>query len=359
MRCGVGDYTARLVSALAAHSEVHVGVLTGVGASAWNGSNRIELFPVVRDWSLADVRRIVAALRSWRPDVVHVQYPTQGYEGRRLPWFVPAIFRLLGWHVIQTWHEHMPMRSWRCSVPLILTAQGIIVVRPDYRQRLARWVKWLIGSTPFEVIPNASVIPTVSLTENQRTTIRTKYLGTSSEIAGMVVFFGFAYAHKRLELLFEMADPDRHRLVFVCELKADDPYHAQVLKRLQSKPWLGNASVTGFLPQEDVARILAAADAVVLPFQRGGGTWNSSVHAATAQGTFVLTTSHEQHGYESADNIYFAAPNDVDDMRHALNEYLGRRRSVPVSADGREWGEIAEAHLRLYQASLGKKRCRV
>lgn len=42
-----------------------------------------------------------------------------------------------------------------------------------------------------------------------------------------------------------------------------DPYHKMLLERMTSEPWVEKVFVTGFLSDEDVVRILAAADAVL------------------------------------------------------------------------------------------------
>ena len=114
----------------------------------------------------------------------------------------------------------------------------------------------------------------------------------------LVAYFGFIHLAKRVELLFEVADPLQHHLVLVGELNSEDEYHKRILYLINRQPWIGKVTVTGFLPAEEAGRILAAADAVVLPFRDGGGIWNTSIHASLAQGTFVLTTSREQHGYD-------------------------------------------------------------
>ena len=85
--------------------------------------------------------------------------------------------------------------------------------------------------------------------------------------------------------------------------------------------------------------MLAAADAVVLPFRSGGGSWNSSIKAAAVQGTFVLTTSTERHGLDPDGNVYYARPSDAKDLMEALRRHLGRRsacsRPSPPSRPGR------------------------
>src|SRR5260370_39959271 len=110
----------------------------------------------------------------------------------------------------------------------------------------------------------------------------TELLGIGSRFASpavrLVAYFRFAYRPKRVELLFEIADPSQHHLVVIGDLNSKDEYHKSILDRANQAPWSGKATVTGFLPAEEVGRILAAADAIVLPFQDGGGIWNTSIH---------------------------------------------------------------------------------
>lgn len=121
---------------------------------------------------------------------------------------------------------------------------------------------------------------------------------------------------------------------------------------MEQEEWAGKVTVTGFLPAEDVGRILAMADAVALPFRNGGGRWNTSVHSAMVQGTFVLTTSYEQHGYFPSENIYYSRPGDVADMRQGLRLYLGHRNNEAAMAQYMTWESIADRHKTLYQSLL-------
>jgi glycosyltransferase involved in cell wall biosynthesis len=187
----------------------------------------------------------------------------------------------------------------------------------------------------------------IRLSDAERSALRLRLSPASSRL---VVFFGFAHAAKRIELLFKIADPERDRLVLICDLNSADAYQASILRSINRAPWAGNVNVTGFLPSGEVARILAAADAVVLPFQNGGGLWNTSIRAAIAQGTFVLTTSYERHGYDSSENVYYARPEDVPEMREALRTFIGNRNSETVKDPRSEWDSIASEHVSLFKA---------
>ena len=94
---------------------------------------------------------------------------------------------------------------------------------------------------------------------------------------------------------------------------------------------------------------MAASDAVVLPFREGGGLWNTSLHGAALQGTFIVTTSHEKQGYDTATNIFSASPGDISAMRQALATYAGRRNTDDNTKIYSTWDSIAEAHLQIYR----------
>ena len=42
---------------------------------------------------MTDVSRIAKTVRGWSPDLIHIQYPTQGYGQRYLPWLLPTLFQ--------------------------------------------------------------------------------------------------------------------------------------------------------------------------------------------------------------------------------------------------------------------------
>jgi len=351
MKCGVGDYTAHLANALARCEDTSVAVLTDVAATPIPSDFQFEVFPLARSWRMLDIAAIATAVRRWRPDIMHIQYPTQGYGDGYLPWLLPSLFRVAKVPVVQTWHEYHPERMGRRNILNAALGGGLIAVRPDYKSMMSASYRWLIRRKQFRFIPSASAIPRIQFSDGERAALRSRLSSTSK---GLVVFFGFAHPAKRIELLFEIADPDRHRLVLVCDLNSGDAYQESILKSINREPWTGRVTVTGFLPADEVGQILAAADAVVLPFQNGGGLWNTSIRAATAQGTFVLTTSDERHGYDSSENAYYARPDDVPDMREALQTFIGRRsinnNNGSVKDLRCEWDSIASAHVSLFKA---------
>lgn len=354
MHCGVGDYTERLAVALVHHTELEVSVLTSTTSASRPPAGSPAVHAIISTWHMKGLHHVAAAVRRIGPDIVHVQFPTQGYEALNGPALIPCLARmLLRVPVLVTWHEYLDMPNafskQACYLYAMATcASAIVVVRPDYHARIRGLMKKVLGKRPVRFISNASVIPTVTLSPGERDAVREE-LGCGTR--RLIAYFGFSYRHKGVDLLFRIADPARHHLVVIGELSPRDPYHLRLLELAGSAEWKGHATVTGFLDAGAVARLLAAADAAVFPFRDGGGIWNSSLHAAASQGTFVLTTSTERSGYDPDANIYFAPPDAIAEMRGALFQYEGVRKEAETAA-GDPWLPAARAHEELYLSLL-------
>ena len=348
----MGDYTERLAKSLCDYTDIDVSVLTSTMNVPIPLSTGPDLYPVMATWGPRGLRDFWFAMRRIQPDILHIQFPTQGYgrvDGLRwIPW-ISRVFRRVP--VVLTWHEYVPGDQpaiLRCMYSMAMAASALIVVRPDYAQKMPKLMRLFLGRTPVRFIPNVSNLPSILIRSEERQAIRER-LGCESKI---IAHFGFVFAHKGTDLLFRIADPKQHHLLIIGELLATEAYHARLLELAAAPEWKGKVTVTGFVEAEDAARFLAISDAVVFPHVNGGGGWNTSLHAAVCQGTFVLTTSTERSGYDPVANIYYAPPQAVDHMRQALVSYAGMRNMNPVDAT-ESWQALAAAHITLYRSVCG------
>lgn len=349
MKCGVGDYTRSLTTALAALPSMKVGVLTNRDAQDAVGANPIALFPIVSRWNLHATTEVIQIYRQWAPDIVHIQYPTQGYGQFLLPWLLPIISLAMGKKLLQTWHERIGGRYAPLFLLNAVIPGSLIVVRPNYRETLPGMFRWILRKKTFTLIRNASSIPRVELGAQERQLLRSKYLGGQNRL---IVFFGFAYHHKGIDLIFDIAEPASDHIVIIGELSQAGTAIHELIRHNQTERWLGKLTLTGFLPSNQVAALLAASDAVILPFRTGGGNWNTSIHAAVLQGTFVITTSITRNGYDRKRNVYYAKVEDVHEMKSALDNHAGERRAYNQEIDRDEWSRIAAEHFSLYSSLL-------
>lgn len=371
MRCGVGDYTHQLALALARDPGLQVAVLTSRAAASLESPTDFVFFPIVEAWDWRELWTIFKVIRTWAPDLVHIQYPTLGYGHKRLPWLLPLCLRLAGLPVVQTWHEiYLLKLLFRFGlifrfISKAVVPGGLVVVREDYRKRTDALLRWVFLSKTVRFIPNASAIPAVELSVAEREALRAQYARPN---AHMIVYFGFIYPRKRVELLFQIVDANDSHLViigdsfreedlrnFAQSTHAAQTIYYQSLRQLsETEVWKGKVTMSGFLPAHEAARVMAAADAVVLPILGGAGEWNTSVHGAQAQGTFVLTTSKQRRGYDPGENTYFACEHDLEDMRRALKQYVGKRPG-DRNAIARAWQSIRESHVDLYRTQVSAR----
>lgn len=351
MRCGIGDYSCNLAEALAVDPKIHIGVLTSVSGGKMSKADRIEIFPVIKRWSLVEALKVIKIIRHWSPDIVHIQHPTQGYGNGLLPWMLPMISFLMRKKVVQTWHEGYGRRSAPKLFLKSIIPSVLVFVRPQYKESLHPQLRWALWKKKTVLIPNASVIPRVDLDEQEKDVIKKQYLKNQKRL---VVFFGFVYPHKGVELLFEIADPALDQIVIAGEIDEKGDCLHEIMRRDSVESWLEKVTITGFLPAADVAALLAVADAVILPFRTGGGEWNTSIHGAVLNGAFVITTSLTQSGYDKKRNVYFAKVDGIQEMRSALAAYAGMRRGYDADIDRDEWRQIADEHRSLYESLLSE-----
>lgn len=348
MFCGVGDHAAGLARAVAATGQWRVSVLTSSAAKPAISGDGVDVLAQVREWSLGALPTIVRDVRSIKPDLVHIQVPTQGYGRGLAPWLLPLALKCSGFRVIQTWHEYVPHAYSMRPFLLALAASDVLVVRPDYEKRLPWLHRWAMRSARIIELAPASQIPASGMNDAQRASMRRQLADGAERLVG---YFGFAYPHKRIELLFEACDPARTRLLLMTQLSASDPYHAQLMRLAAQPEWSGRVTVTGFLGPEAVADYLTASDDVVLPFASGGGSWNSSLHAVQIQGTHLIVTSVDRRGYAAGENTTFCAPNDMSALRAALTAGGHPRRPPTVKAT--TWDALARVHIAEYGRTLG------
>ncbi len=351
-KCGVGDYCHSLAQALSDLPGIHVGVISSQSAGSVSYSRTFEVFPIIKNWGLSEAPKLIRKIKAWNPDIVHVQYPTQGYKKSILPWLIPAIAFLMKRKVVQTWHETYSRRDIIWFTLKGMIPGGLVLVRPTYRQDLHPWLHGGFRGKEVSYIQNASAIPRASINPEDSSQLKLSYLNGQRRL---VVFFGFIYPHKGVDLLFDIANPDSDQIVIAGEIDKMDSYHSAVFSRSTELPWNGKVSLVGFLESSSAAELLYVADAVVLPFRLGGGEWNTSIHSACLQGTLVITTSKTASGYQESSNVYYSKVDDIEEMKLALDLYSGRKKRIDNEITTDEWSRVATEHEKLYKRIYSKK----
>ncbi len=367
--CGVGDHAARLAQELSERDGVEVAILT----SEWiqpEQQGKVAFFPVVKRGP-GGLRAAFAFLAEWKPDIVHIQWPTQGYASWHYKQnLLPLLAWMRGVPLVFSWHEPLvldafnPLKSlprtlyglvrgfgYACKTMThdswisALLPGGLVLVRENFWQIAPFWLRCLRWRKTTIHVQNGPTLPKSLLTDSEILDLRRRWTSDSNKI---VLYFGFASPHKGVHLLFDIADPAVHTVLMSFHHDLNDPYHTEITERSRSATWAGNAHLLDFLPNEDLANLIALADAVVLPFTEGGGAWNTSAMAVQNQGTFLVTTSQKKQGYVSEENTFYAAPGDLKSLREGLRTYMGRKSNGEGYGQA-IWTRQVDDHISLYR----------
>lgn len=364
MPCGVGDYTRRLAEALLMEdSEVAVEVIT-------SDDPRVAVLPNPRlsvrwvdRWGIMAIPYLLQALRSSRPDVVHIQYPTKGYGAGLAPNFLPLFLRLF-WpevRVVVTLHEFSiahPLRK-VSTVFFILCAHRLIVC-DDREQRILNRLCHLRGRR-VELVPLGANIPVC-----YQRTLRGNGGGELK-----LCYFGFWDKSKDGSLLLDVlarlqVEQLPVRLLFIGGIP---PEKQAELRELAAEKGVGEAiSFTGFCSPEDVSKCLANSDIGLFPFRDGVSLRRASFLAAMQHGLPVVTTragDYVPSGLVDGENVLLVPVADKEGFVQAVQRLaLDAALRCKLSANARLWGAffawevIARQHLNLYRQilNLGAKK---
>ena len=297
IRCGIGDYTARLATELARRPDVSVTILTSrhdrVRPDAAVPAEVVQ----VAGWGLGHLVTLVWEIRRRRPDIVHVQYPAVGY-GRRLGIvLLPAAVRFFcRAPVVLTIHERRERSQMaRLAIDLMALSSNLVVTldpieASDLERALARFSPRVVTGTMISTVP---IVPNVD-----REALR-KRLGASVDDV-VVVTFGLIHPRRRLEdiidAVHELQSSSTAVSLWIVGSEAEyDPsvaraYGLSLRERARSTgvdrviQWMDNVD------RAEVSAFLQAADVSVFLYPDGASGRNTTLQAAREHGLPVVTT---------------------------------------------------------------------
>jgi glycosyltransferase involved in cell wall biosynthesis len=370
VRDGIGDYTSALVEAMVARGH-EVRVVAARSRDGVLAEEAIAEVPGPRH----GVEALVAEVRRFDPDVVHVQFAVAGFGVRTLN-LVRLLAALRGERakVVVTFHEvtrdtetlRAPgRRLYRRVAALTDTAVAHNRRAADALAALAPGTHVEVLPHPKAELPEASVAP-AALRER---------LGLADR--RVLLAFGFVHVDKGLEVLVEAARRLRAepRFADVAVLVAGtvrprhgplkpfewrDQLHLRAVKRAIASGGLARDVVfSGYVPSAEIAPTFALADVAVLPYRRIEDSGVANL-AMAAGAPMVVTDAGVLPEYVP-DPTRRVPPGDAAALAAALARFLDRGPGpVEVSDDaplppGAEFADVVTATLALYATALGAR----
>jgi len=321
--CGVGDYTSCLVRALR-QTGIDVDVLTG------------------QDWSAAKALHLVRSVRSYRADVIHLQYPMLGFGYHLGPQMLSALLP-----IVVTIHEvtqaHLLRRL--SLYPFSLRSQKVIFTTEAERDYAIRWCPWVSGKET--IIPIGSNIPVSA--EPQR---------SQNNIIG---YFGLIRPMKGLEQVIEAAavlharSSDLRIRIIGKLVPGREAYYSSLREKS------GDLPIEWCIGADDAATsaLIASCQFAYLPFPDGASERRASLIAFLEAGACIVTTHGEQTPRFINDAVRFAnSPDDAIEIVNALKADPHATSLLQANAQRASqrfsWQQIAQRHAELYASVVNR-----
>ncbi len=385
-RDGVADYTRHLARHLRAAGCESL-VCTAHRYARTPGE---EIVGVTDRWDLRGVRRAARSISRLPLDVMHVQFAPSAFGFSRAVGLLPFLLSA-GTPVVVTLHEYgvwtaggaggglrsaawsAMERRWstdRETLLLTVKAARRLVTSPEHVDVVhARFADRRLEVTHVPIAPN---IPVARLDgEDAASTVRAS-LGLPPD-ARLAVFFGFLHPVKGLAGLIEAVAAVRRvvpglRLV-VAGGGESHSVHAGAadamrrgLEDVARRSGVADAVVfTGYLHEDEVSRLLRAADAAVFPFDAGVTAKSGSLLAALAHGVPTIATSPPGalDRPTEVEGVLRVPPRNTAALVDALLLVLSDRALAArlaaggrASADRWTWPRIADFHAQVYAQVL-------
>lgn len=319
--CGVGDYVGKLYNT--------VDSLDALDLQLYHS----------RDWSLGSLFRHIRNIRSKKADVLHMQYPTEGYGYSMLPQMLALVFRK---RLILTLHElsNRNLLGKLATILFLFIARRIIFTIAEEQAYAAKICPWIRRKS--EVINIGSNIPRVS-TDRERS-YEVASFGHIRPVKGIETFIELAAKAKEQRL------PWRFLIAGQILPKYEDYYQQLRLStRELNVTWITN------MDDYEVSRLLQSSAAAYFPYPDGVSLRRGTFFAALVNGVPVITTKGDKTPADFGEMFYLA--NNTADVIPAVQDILDgsvasleKQERSKVYARRFDWQHIAEQHLSVYKA---------
>ncbi|MGI0052486.1 MAG: glycosyltransferase family 4 protein, partial [Nitrososphaeraceae archaeon] len=356
MRAGEADHVFHLCRRLAERG-VEVHVLT-TRSNVVKESLPFKVYPLMRDWSWADLPRLAVFLKRCSPDAVFLKYigwiydyhPMVTYAATlsksilpRAP-FVTQFANAEGAHPerfssgSRLGRKFMSRWAGGSNVDyafgtLLRDSDKVIVLSEHHQTVLARSFPEVEKKS--SLIPPPPILP-ISPENNGATRARKRQeLGIKPD-EFLLSFFGYILPGKGVETLlraFALATQRRSdlRLILIGGVIAreypdqpDYPGDMRALARelnIEGKvDWIGDYD----WDSDQASGYLRASDACILPFDQGATLNRSTLAAAAAHGLPILTTSAEsmERAFVHEGNVFLCPPQRPEALAEAIEKLL-------------------------------------
>ncbi len=369
LRCGVGDYTSRLCSELKRHNIV-LDIVTSQNPEV-KGIGGVTVRGVMKGWGVSRLGLLLKSVGDAKPDLVHIQYPTQAYKNKAMINLFPAVFKaasrkiplVVTIHDVKTAHILNKLRL----IDFLFCAERVILTTNEEKEYLTGLFPFLRAK--FTAIPIGSNITPCEALRKEVSSIRPLLGVEKGEM--LISHFGYMLRKKNLEVLFHslrrLIDEGLGvKLIMISAFYPEkDAYHARLKKTVERLGLSRFVIWTGYCAPDKVSGYLFSSDICAQIYEDGVSFRRGSFIAALSHGLPIISTrvGALPDGLKEGDNLLAVRPGDAEALARAIKRLiespdLRRRLGENISLlSGRfSWRKIADEQFALYQETVKLKR---
>jgi len=371
MRAGEADHTLYLCRHLA-NRGLDIHLLTTKGSEP-PGSIPFRIYPLMQSWSWSELPRFAGFIRRSAPEAILLIYSGWIFNSQFMITFAPIISKILAPRAVFVTQFEIEYLSLRVSLfthafrkmvnrylrlknfdfipgSLAHTSDGIVVLSERHKRKILE--RFPRVSKKIAVIPPPPLIRVKPANNGASRQHTREALGVKPDEI-IVAYFGYVYSGKGVDTLFRafqiLTNQRRNlRLLMIGAMQPSNnvPYLRELYKLAQQLGIDSKIIWTGEYAwdSDDGSGYLQAADACVLPFDKGVSLNRSSFAAAAAHGLPIVTTRGEflAAPFVHGQNVFLCKPKDPDSVALAIDSVmsssqLNRRLRIGVEALAREW----------------------
>lgn len=349
MDCGIGDYTSMVAYELANKGN-EVSVITSKKAD--KVFDNLNVYNIIEKFDNNSIRIIIDKLKDIKPDVIHLQYPSHGFNNRLVTdILLPKKIKkeLKNVKLVETIHE-FPEFIFRRRIVMpknkYLLFDGTVFVEDYYIDRLKVKLGKKFEKVNTFVSSMGSNIPKSKLTSEEKQRMKSNL---NLEDSVILSYFGFARPNKGIDNLLEAISKTKNKkikLLYVGELKEENEYQKSLLDLIKSLNLQNRIIITGYIrDNSQVADYLALSDVCVLPYKDGVQKRYTSFLAACNQNIKIITTS--LNGAKDENGVYYVQPNNPLQLSEKIDEVIVRKDDID-NKNVNDWKDIASEYLDIY-----------
>ncbi len=365
MKCGVGDYTARLCEFLKKQG-IKIDIITSKDKEIKsNFIDGINVVPCVSDWGIKGWKTIKPKLKEINPDIINIQFPANIKSSRSFLFkLLPLLIKISGQEtkILFTIHEFSRIsKITRFKLILVLWFSDKIITVNRLDLHLVKNFL-LFNKKKVIFIPIGSAIPPVEKQGKNMEDFR-KILGLDAKNK-LILFFGYLNPNKGFDTLLQALvglkskDPNIKLLVLGGGLEGENDYHQKVKNKIKKMNLSESIIWAGFCSPDKVSQYFYACDVCAFPFIEGVFLNRSTLLAAIVHKIPSVSTYSSKSPPELKDgqNILLVSPENSSELEKTLFKLLKDkdlqekiRQNLGKLAKYFSWEDIAKKYIELYE----------